>query len=134
METIISGIVSFFLFHFATHPNSRLNKKLTPKVGSSKKIGSRVEFFPRFNIEAKNKKFHVHHWMIFAPLLIVTQTVGRGIGFLQSDIAQGFMIGGLLQGLLYQDSLKIVHQNKDYHKKITQGSYRRVHPFKRKKK
>jgi len=118
MDAIISGVASFIIFHLASHPNSRIQKKL-PRA----KI-KRVQLFPNLNFEAKNRVFHIHHWMVFTPLLILVQTWGRGI--LQSDLLNGFMIGGIVQGLLYKDSLKFVHHNKDYQKKIRNTSYHRL--------
>ena|SRR3989344_2028923 len=117
METLISGVASFILFHLTTRPSSKINRKFP-----SAKI-KRIEFFPRFNIEAKNKIFHIHHWMIFAPLLIVVQTIGRSWGIFQSDMVHGFMWGGLIQGLMYEDSLKFIHHPEVYRKKITSTSY-----------
>jgi hypothetical protein len=127
METLISGVASFFLFHVASHPKSKINKKLS-KITPSTKI-KRVELFPRFNIEAKNRRFYIHHWMLLAPLFVVTQTLGKGI--LQSDMLHGFMLGGIVQGLLYKDSLKFIHHNKDYYKKITATSYHRLSTIKK---
>src|SRR5688572_850441 len=126
METLLSGAVSFFLFHFATHPSSKINKKLS-SFGGERRAIRRVQFFPRLNIEAKNKRFHIHHWMIFTPVFIVLQTFGRNLT--QSDLFSGFMLGGILQGLMYNDSFKFIHQNKDYKEKITSTAYHKPHKF-----
>ena len=117
METLISGIASFTLFHLATRPKSKINKKL-PRA----KV-KRFQLFPRFNVEAKNRIFHVHHWMILAPLYLFAQTIGKDFGILQSNILQGFMLGGIVQGLMYEDSLKFIHHEREYHKKIRASSY-----------
>jgi hypothetical protein len=126
METLISGAVSFFLFHFATHPNSKINKKLS-SFGGERRAIKRVQFFPRVNIEARNKRIHIHHWMIFTPLFIALQTVGKNFG--QADLFSGFMLGGILQGLMYNDSFKFIHHNKDYKDKITSAAYHKPHRF-----
>ncbi len=127
MEALISGVASFFLFHFATHPGSKINKKLS-KIAPSTRI-KRVELFPRLNIEARNRRFYIHHWMVLAPLFVVIQTVGKGI--LQSDLLNGFMLGGIVQGLLYKDSLKFIHHNKTYRRKIANASYHRLSTLKK---
>ena len=101
METILSGIASFALFHVFSHPRSRVSRKV-PYAGIK-----RVQFLPNLKIEAKNRILHIHHWMLFAPLYLFVQTKGSGI--FQSDLLQGFLIGGILQGLMYKDSLKVIH-------------------------
>ena len=101
METLIGGVTSFLVFHLASHPKSRIGKKV-PHA----KI-KRVQFLPHLRIEAKNKILHIHHWMLFAPIYLFVQAKGSGI--LQSDLLNGFLIGGILQGLMYKDSLKIIH-------------------------
>lgn len=117
METLISGAFSFVVFHFATRPKSKINKKL-PRA----KV-KRFELFPRFNVEAKNRIFHFHHWMVLTPIYLFAQTIGKDLGILQSNILQGFMLGGIVQGLMYEDSLKFIHHNKEYNKKIKASSY-----------
>jgi hypothetical protein len=117
METIFSIIASFLFFHFTTRPKSKIGKKM-PRT----KI-KRVQIFPSFHVEARNKVVHVHHWMIFTPLLIAAQTILKNIGFFQSDILQGLMLGGIFQGLMYEDSFKFIHHVKDYNKKIRSTSY-----------
>jgi hypothetical protein len=117
METLISGLASFAFFHLATRPKSKINKKL-PRAKLK-----RFELFPRFNVEAKNKIFHFHHWMVLAPVYLFTQTIGKDFGILQSNILQGFLLGGIVQGLMYEDSFKFIHHNHEYQKKITSSSY-----------
>ena len=117
MEAFLSGLVSFLLFHLTSRPKSKINKKY-PSLKFR-----RFELFPRINFEAKNKIFHIHHWMYLAPILLITQTVGRGIHFLQSDVLNGFIIGGILQGLMYEDSFKFIHHTKEYKDKITSTTY-----------
>ncbi len=130
METLIGGLVSFLLLHFTTHPSSKINKKLS-NISPKKRTIKRMEIFPRLNIEAKNRRIHIHHWMILTPLFIASQTIGKG--FMQSDLLHGFMLGGIFQGLMYKDSLKFIHHNKDYKEKILSTSYHRI-PFLTRKK
>ncbi|HVZ66806.1 MAG TPA: hypothetical protein VG917_00945 [Patescibacteria group bacterium] len=120
METIISGIASFLFFHFTTKPKSKINKKI-PR--NKLTLFKRVGVFPNLNFEAKNKVVHVHHWMVFTPLFIAAQTILRNVGFFQSDMLHGLMLGGIFQGLMYEDSLKFIHNSKDYKEKITSTSY-----------
>lgn len=118
METLLSGLASFILFHFISRPKSKLHKKL-PKA----RIVKRFELFPRVTFEAKNRIFHFHHWMVLAPIYIFSQTIGKDLGILQSDLIQGFMLGGIIQGLMYDDSFKFVHRNHEYDARVTSSSY-----------
>lgn len=117
MEAILSGAASFILFHLASHPKSKIHGKI-PKA----KI-KRFELSPRFTFEAKNRIFHLHHWMIFTPIYFFVQAKGAGI--FQSDLFSGFLIGGILQGLMYKDSLKLVHRNSEYKNRVSSASYHR---------
>ena len=101
METIIGGVTSFLVFHLTTHPKSRIGKRI-PRARIK-----RVQFLPNLRIEAKNRILHIHHWMLFAPIYLFAQAKGSGI--LQSDLLHGFLIGAILQGLMYKDSLKLIH-------------------------
>lgn len=114
MEALASGVASFILFHLTTHPKSKINKKLP-----SKKF-SRVQIFPRISIEAKNRVFHFHHWMIFTPLYFLTQHTGNA--FLQSSLLHGFLLGGIVQGLLFADRFRIVFHLKEY-RRVNRSSY-----------
>ena len=112
---LITAAGSFLVFHFASHPKSRFNKKLP-----NKKIASRVQIFPRINIEAKNRIFHFHHWMIFTPLYLFTQHTGNGL--FNSGLIRGILLGGIIQGLLYADRFKLIFNVNDY-KKVKRSSY-----------
>lgn len=116
METLLSFAVSFFLFHLATHPKSKFNKKLP-----SKKISSRFQIFPRISFEAKNRVFHVHHWMLFTPAYFLLPSVNHGLSL--APIIQGFLLGGIVQGLMYADRFRIIFHYDDYQKKVKHSSY-----------
>ncbi len=125
METFLSGIASFVIFHLTTRPKGKINQKY-PRVKFK-----RIQLFPSFNFEAKNKIVHVHHWMWLTPLYVIAQTIGRGFAIFQSDIVHGLLLGGILQGLMFEDSFKFIHHNKDYQKKIKSTSYHRFGFLKR---
>ena len=116
METILSFAISFLLFHLVTHPKSKLNKKLP-----SKKITGRVQIFPRISIEAKNRVFHVHHWMLFTPAYFLLPQVNHGLGL--NPLIQGFLLGGIIQGLLYADRFRIIFNYNEYNRKVKRSSY-----------
>ncbi len=123
MEAILSGIASFAIFHYVSHPKSKIHGKMP-----SAKF-KRVQVFPRFNIETKNRVFHFHHWLVITPIFVGTQFVSKGV--LSSDVLHGFMLGGIVQGLLYKDSLKFVHRPTEFQQKVMDTSYHGFSTIKR---
>lgn len=115
MEAILSGIVSFTILHFMSHPSSRFNKSM-PSARYK-----RFSLSPRFSFEAKNKIFHLHHWMVFGLILLATQIFDTR--FIPPNILYGFLLGGILQGLMYKDSFKFFHHAEEFHSKVKTGSY-----------
>ena len=101
MEMLLGGVASFFVFHLISHPKALIGKKI-PQA----KI-KRIQFLPNLRIEVKNKILHVHHWLWISLLFLAIQTIDKGM--LKSDLLQGILLGGILQGLLGQDSLKLIH-------------------------
>ncbi len=109
-EIILGGSVGFILFMLATHPGSKVNRRLPEK-----KIKN-LQIFPRFNVSAKNRVYHVHHWMFLTPILLVVQSL------FQSNIIHGFFIGGILQGLMFKDRFRFIFKNDEYHMQIKNSS------------
>lgn len=66
----------------------------------------RITILPVLQLEVKNRKIWIHHWMwlsvLFGLLSYNTQTFGQLL-FLKSVCASG-----VLQGLLYKDRFKII--------------------------
>lgn len=116
MEALFSAIAGFSLFHFTTHPKSKLYKKLPRK-----KLVNRIQVFPSIHFEAKNRVFHFHHWMIFSSFYFFAQQSSKPI--LHSDLLQGFLIGAIIQGLLFADRFRVVFKESEYHKKVKRSSY-----------
>lgn len=108
MEALLSGLGAFAFFHFASHPKSKIHKKLP-----SKSI-KRVQLIPSLNFEVKNKIFHFHHWMLFTPTFVFVNYIDKGL--IHSDLLNGALIGGIVQGLLYKDRFKLVHKAAEYQK------------------
>jgi hypothetical protein len=93
--TLISSLAGYTTFHFTSHPNSRLHKKIpTVKLKN-------VQFLPSIRITVRGKTFQLNHWMHFTILLCVS--IFMPSAFLDSWYTRGFMLGGLVQGLRYSD-------------------------------
>lgn len=110
LETFLGGIIGFIVFTAVTHPKSKINIKLPDK-----KIKN-FQIFPRVNVATRNKVIHVHHWITLALTYLVIQ------GFIQLNIINGILLGGIFQGLLYKDRFKILFKEEEYLQQIKKGS------------
>jgi len=59
------------------------------------------QFSPEIHIHFKNKTLHLHHWLYFTIVLVITLTFN--INFLDNIFAKGYLVGGILQGLSFSD-------------------------------
>lgn len=57
----------------------------------------RLQIFPVIRVQAFGRIFHLHHWFNFSVLLATTAFINAGI--LDTTIARGLMLGGIIQGL-----------------------------------
>jgi hypothetical protein len=89
---IISGAISYKLCNIFTNPNSNVWKRL-PRINSK-----RVDFFPSIRIKIKGRIIHFHHWFNYSVLLGISIFVQGGV--LDSWAVRGFLMGGVIQGLL----------------------------------
>lgn len=105
-ETIVGAIVSFLAFTLATHPKSKINKKLPEK-----KIKN-LQIFPRVSISIRDRVFHFHHWILLTPVYLFLSNVG---GFLSTNVVHGLFLGGIMQGLMFRDRFRMVFRKDEYH-------------------
>ena len=110
LEAFFGGIISFIILTLFTHPKSRINKKLPEKKYKN------VQLFPRINFSAKNRVFHFHHWIFLTPVLLFLHNITH------SDILNGAVLGGIIQGLLFKDRFKIISKKEDYHEQVKSSS------------
>lgn len=74
-----------------THPTSRIRKKM-PNL----KV-KRLQLFPILRIYVFGRFLHFHHWFNFSVVLATTAFINAGI--LDTTIARGLLLGGIIQGL-----------------------------------
>lgn len=95
------GFIGYMLFWLTSHPTHSPVRRRIP----TKRIRN-IEFMPEIKIRRKNREYHVHHWLSISSLYLILLLVKRK-KFLRSKLAQGFLIGSILQGLTYKDRFKI---------------------------
>ena len=84
---MFTSVLSFLIYNL----HSRLYKRL-PIL----KIRS-FEFFPSIRIYVRGKVIHLHHWLGFSIILVVSIVLEGG--FLDSAYTKGFLLGGIFQGV-----------------------------------
>jgi hypothetical protein len=100
---VLSSILGLSLNHILTHPKSKINKKL-PFI----KIKC-FQISPFFGLKLKTKSIHIHHWVSYSLILIITITITGGS--LINSITNGFLIGSIVQGISYPDWKKTIYEN-----------------------
>lgn len=97
LTLVFSIPIGYLFFLYLSHPKKKKHK--VPKIS----LGN-VDFLPNFRIHIGKKTYHFHHWFLFA-LVIATPVIIRE-RFQYPMILQGFLIGGIIQGLRFSDRFK----------------------------
>lgn len=100
---LLSIGLGFLVFNIITHPYSLIRNSL-PEVKFK-----RVQIFPSVIVRVKGRTVHLHHWINFSILLLLTLTPLISGGFLDYAYTRGFLVGGVLQGLILPDARKIIY-------------------------
>lgn len=102
-KVIIGGLAGFMVFTALSHPKSWVHKKLPQKRVRN------VHVLPHIRIHRKDKTYHFHHWLVasalYLPLLALRKRIAR------SHIFHGFILGSILQGLIYKDRFRFTDEN-----------------------
>lgn len=96
----LSLILSYLFNNSLSKSGCRINRKL-PFI----KIKF-LQFSPNFKIHTKKKFIHIHHWLTYTIILIIT--LSTNINILDTFFSKGYLIGGILQGLSFQDWKKVI--------------------------
>lgn len=91
LSIIPATALGYYTLKATTHPASRIRRNMP-----SLKL-KRVQFFPVIRVHLFGKTIHFHHWFNFSILLATTAFINAGI--LDTTIARGLLLGGVIQGL-----------------------------------
>lgn len=83
--------LGYATFRATTHPSSAIRRKM-PNLKLK-----RLQLFPVISIRAFGKDIHLHHWFNLSVLLASTALFNAG--FLETTLARGLLLGGVIQGL-----------------------------------
>jgi len=110
LKLILGGLFGFYLFWLASHPRSRVHRKI-PEVRLKN-----VSLLPSIRYHKKDRIYHFHHWFlisIFYLPLVYTKKLRR------SHVFHGLLLGSILQGLSYKERFKFVYSKKIDHLTIS---------------
>jgi len=65
-----------------------------------------IQFCPSIKINIGKRYIHLHHWLTYSIVLIITLTLNAGV--LDTLFSKGLLVGGILQGLTFPDWKTIV--------------------------
>ena len=104
LSLIPATALGYLTFKATTHPTSRIRRKL-PNVKTK-----RVQLFPVIRFYLFGRVFHLHHWINFSILLILSLFITNN--FLDFTVTQGLLLGGVIQGLtLPHEHRKVVYKD-----------------------
>ena len=99
----LSSITGFLTFTLASHPRSPIARK-RPTI----KFFKRIQIQPQLKIFYKKERALVlHHWSWLLALLVLFFFFFQPLGFLE-----GFLMGGVGQGLTFQDRFVFKEETK----------------------
>lgn len=99
LGTLIVGVLGASASWATSSPRSSFKKRIP-----NEKIKN-IDILPNLIIEEKNKDIHIHHWFYLSFFYISIVMVKKG--FPASRFVKAFVLGSIIQGLSYNDRLKL---------------------------
>lgn len=94
-----------------THPSSQIRKKL-PNIKTK-----RVQIFPVLRFNAFGRVIHLHHWIYFSVILVLSFFASLGV--MDYIVTKGMLLGAIVHGLtLPKKHRQIVYKNHSLEKVI----------------
>lgn len=104
LSLVPATALGYYTFKATTHPTARIRRKL-PNIRVK-----RVQVFPVFRVNLFGRVVHIHHWISFSIILIIS--FFTSIGILDLIFAKGMLLGGIIQGLtLPREHRKIIYRD-----------------------
>lgn len=105
LSLIPAAALGYLTSRTLTHPTrSRIRRKM-PNI----KI-RRIQLFPVLRIKAFGSVIHLHHWIYFSVILVVSFFVSLWV--VDMIVTKGFLLGAIVQGLTVpKRHRKIIYKN-----------------------
>lgn len=111
LSLIPATALGYLTFRVTTHPTARIRKKL-PNI----KTG-RFQVFPVLRFRIFNRVIHLHHWLSFSIILVLSFFISMGI--VDYIVTKGLLLGGIIHGLTVPKSHRqIIYKNYSMEKMI----------------
>ncbi len=91
LSLIPATALGYLTLRATSHPTSRFRKKM-PNVRVK-----RVQLFPVLRVFMFGRVIHLHHWVSFSIILVISAFISFGI--FDYMFTKGLLIGGIIQGL-----------------------------------
>lgn len=94
-----------------SHPTSRIRRKM-PNIKTK-----RVQVFPVLRVKIFGRVIHLHHWIYFSIILVVSFFVSLGV--VDYIVTKGVLLGSIIHGLtIPKKHRKIIYKNHSLEKVI----------------
>ena len=104
LSIVPATALGYLTLRVTTHPTAKFRKRL-PNIKTK-----RMQFFPVIRFHFFGRVIHLHHWLNFSILLILSFFVNTGV--LDFTVTKGILLGGVLHGLLLpKEHRKIVYKD-----------------------
>ncbi len=104
LSLIPATALGYLTLRFTTHPTSRIRRKM-PNIKKG-----RIQVFPVLRLKIFGRVIHIHHWISFSILLLLSFFITTGI--LDFMVTKGLLLGEIIQGLtLPKEHRKIVYKD-----------------------
>lgn len=104
LSIIPATTLGYLTLKVTSHPTSNLRRKL-PNIKTK-----RVQVFPVLRVKIFGRVVHIHHWVSFSILLILSFFITWGI--LDFIVTKGILLGGIIQGLtLPKEHRKVIYKD-----------------------
>lgn len=103
--------LGYLVSRMFTHPNSTIRKKM-PNIKTK-----RLQIFPVFRFKLGTRVIHLHHWIYFSAILIVSTFASLGV--LDYIVTKGILAGAVVHGLtIPKKHRKIIYKNRSLDRMI----------------
>lgn len=104
LSLVPATALGYLTLKITTHPASHIRRKL-PNIKTA-----RIQVFPVLRMKIFGRVIHVHHWISFSVLLILSFFITWGI--LDFIVTKGILLGGIIQGLtLPKEHRKVIYKD-----------------------
>lgn len=112
LSLIPATALGYLASRTVTHPNSRIRRKM-PNIKTK-----RIQVFPVLRIKMFGRVIHLHHWIYFSIILLVSFFVSLGV--VDYIVTKGILLGGIIHGLtIPKEHRKIIYKDHTIEKLIS---------------